>query len=65
MQELEVLRQHVESLGLDSKAALTQSDVASLCESLRDSDELGLAEYVERLASPDELLDLIVNTLYA
>jgi hypothetical protein len=63
-EELEVLKQYVESLGLHEKTGIGMGDVASLRTALREADEFGLADYVERLKGPEELEDLIVNTLY-
>jgi len=63
-EDLEVLRQYVESLGLDKKTGITLADQSNLRTALREADEFGLADYIERLASPGELEDLIVNTLY-
>ncbi|CAM6004835.1 unnamed protein product [Sphagnum balticum] len=63
-EELEVLKQYVESLGLHEKTGIVMGDVASLRTALREADEFGLADYMERLKGPEELEDLIVNTLY-
>ena len=63
-EELEVLKQYVESLGLHEKDTITMGDLSELRTMLRDADEMGLADYVERLGGPEELEDLIVNTLY-
>lgn len=62
--DVEVLKGYVEALGLDKKSAITLTDWITLREDLRDAGELGLADYVDRLGSPGELEDLIVNTLY-
>lgn len=63
MEELEVLKQYVESLGLHEKETLTLGDCSALQTALRDAYELGLADYVERLGGPEELTDFIQNTL--
>lgn len=63
-EELEVLKGYVETLGLHEKMPITLTDQLNLRHLLREADEFGLADYVERLASPGELEDLIVNTLY-
>jgi len=63
-EELEVLKGYVESLGLHEKDCITMGDLSSLRSALRDGDELGLADYVERLQTPEALQDFIVNTLY-
>lgn len=64
-EELEVLRQHVESLGLDQKAGgIDVNDQKALKDSLYEADEFALADYVAKLKDPSELEDLIVNTLY-
>jgi len=62
-EDLEVLSQHVDCLGLKGKEKITQDDLQSLYEALLESDETVLAEYVESLGSPEALHDLIVNTL--
>ena len=62
-EELEVLKQHVECLKLHEKATLSQSDSTELRLFLGESEEFGLASYVGNL-KPEELHDLIVNTLY-
>jgi hypothetical protein len=63
-EELEVLRQYVESLGLDKKSGLEEQDRKSLVESLSEADEITLANYVSNLPNVSELEDLITNTLY-
>lgn len=63
-EELEVLKGYVETLGLHEKDCITLTDQISLRDALREGDETGLADYIERLNSPNELEDLIVNTLY-
>ena len=63
-EELEVLKGYVESLKLHEKSTITMGDLSDLRTSLRGADEFGLADYVERLGTPEELQDLIVNTLY-
>lgn len=63
-EELEVLRQYVESLGLHEQSTVSEADRLALIESLQDSDEDTLAKYVGGLGNADALQDLIVNTLY-
>lgn len=62
-EDLEILKQYVESLGLDTKSELRDEDVVSLASALNDGDETSLAGYVKPLKA-EELTDLIVNTLY-
>lgn len=62
-EDLEILKQYVESLGLESKSELRDEDVLSLASALDDGDETALAGYVKPLKAAD-LQDLIVNTLY-
>lgn len=64
MEEIEVLKQYIEELGLHEKEGITVGDWSALRSRLRETDEFGLADYVERLGSPEELEDLIVNNLY-
>lgn len=64
MEELELLKQYVESLGLHEKETLTLGDCSALRTALRDAYELGLADYVERLGGPEELGEYIKETLY-
>jgi len=63
-EELEVLKQHVESLGLDMGSEIKEEHLKSLYTSLIDSDEKALAGYVKGLKNAEELHNLIVNTLY-
>jgi hypothetical protein len=63
-EELEVLKQYVESLGLHEKSGLTTDDVSNLRNDLLESDESSLANYVTALKTPAALEDFIVNTLY-
>ena len=63
-EEMEVLRQHIESLGLDKKESLTVDDVQSLIESLSDADEDTLANHIKRF-NESELYDFIHETLYS
>lgn len=63
-EELEVLKQYVEELGLDGKDNITLDDWSTLSTRLREADEFGLADYVVNLGSPTELQDFIVNTIY-
>lgn len=63
-QDIEVLRQHVEQLGLDQASSIKRIDLVNLADSLAESDEFSLCRYVKDLAEPSELADLIVNTLY-
>lgn len=63
-EELEVLKQYVESLGLHDKTGITNEDWLSLIDDLTQGSETGLARYVKNLGGPEELEDLIVNTLY-
>jgi hypothetical protein len=64
MEELELLKQYVESLGLHEKKTLTMGDCSALRTALRDAYELGLADYIERLGGPEELAEFISGTLY-
>lgn len=63
-EDLEVLKQYIETLGLEQKTSIGQDDLSNLCSALKDADEISLAGYVKNLSSPAELQDLIVNTLY-
>ena len=63
-EEIEVLRQYVEALGLHEKDKITEEDRKNLIHDLNEAFETGLARYVKGLGGPAELEDLIVNTLY-
>jgi hypothetical protein len=63
-EDVEVLKQYVESLGLHEKSELTHDDFIALICDLDAGSEKSLADYVKGLGGPDELADLITNTLY-
>jgi hypothetical protein len=58
-EELEVLRQHIESLKLQEKDTFTLEDKNNLVEALRESDEDALANYVKSLACISDFRELI------
>lgn len=59
-----VLKKYVKELNLHNKTQLTLTDQIQLRDLLFKNNELGLADYVVNLKSPNELEDLIVNILY-
>lgn len=63
-EEMEVLKQYVESLGLDTESGISLTHMSTLRNTLSDAGEFGLADWVGRMNSPGELEDFIVNTLY-
>ena len=58
MEEMYVLQEYFESLGLKGKV-LTNEDLALLKSELKDAGEFGLAQWVGALKNPIELLDYI------
>lgn len=64
MEEIQILKQFVEALELNDKEEITQRDMKDLRKALESAGEFSIAEYVDRLGSPSELEDLIVNNLY-
>jgi len=58
-EELEVLKQHAESLKLLEKEELTLDDKAELVQALKDSDEIGLASYIARIPLMPDFSSLI------
>lgn len=63
-EDCEVLRQHIESLGIDKLESLGRADKAALIESLSDADEDTLANHIKRF-NESELYDFIHETLYS
>lgn len=59
-EDMEILGEHLESLGLKDKSVFTIDDRFQLWESLYDSDELTLASYVKEL-TVEQLADLVSN----
>lgn len=57
-EELVMLQEYFESLGLDENN-LTQEDLQLLKNALKDAGENGLANFVNQLTGPEELLDYI------
>ena len=57
-EELIVLKEYIESLGLNQKA-LTNEDLVVLKNELKDAGEFGLARLVEGLSGPEELLEYV------
>jgi hypothetical protein len=57
-EELLVLKEYVESLGLNGRE-LTDEDMDTLRNELREAGEYGLANWVANLDSPKELLEYI------
>lgn len=64
MQDIKILTNLVERLGLDQKSELSEADRQDLIASLESAGFNELANYVDSLANAKELHDLIVNTLY-
>jgi len=64
-EEIEVLKQYIEMLGLDKKSSLTTDDINNLSNSLYEADEFVLSNYITNLKNPSELEDLLTNILYA
>lgn len=62
--DIKVVRRQVERLGLDNKAGIEVTDVASLYLTFNDIGRQDLVEWVKSLKSPAELEDFIVNTIY-
>jgi hypothetical protein len=58
-EELEVLRQHAESLRLQDKEELSLNDKAELVESLKESDEIALANYISKMPLIPDFSSLI------
>jgi hypothetical protein len=57
-EELTVLKEYYESLGLHQKE-LTAADMDLLVLELEEGEEFGLAKLVERLSGPEELLEYV------
>lgn len=62
--DIEVIKKHVEKLGLDVKTSITMGDLSALRTSLRSEGHLRLSHEIEDMARPEVLEDFIVNTLY-
>ena len=60
-EDLEVLKGYIESLGLLTKSEITIDDLKLLRDTLNESDEYGLADYVSNLTSPNELIEMITQ----
>jgi hypothetical protein len=58
-EELEVLKQHAETLNLLDKETFTLDDKANLVEALRESDENALANHVKALPFLSDFRSLI------
>jgi hypothetical protein len=57
-EELTVLKEYIDSLGLDPKT-MTRQDLVTLSNELFDADEEGLARLVGGLKSGQELVDYV------
>lgn len=57
-EELIVLKEYIESLGLNQKI-LTADDLLILKNELKDAGEFGLANLVAGLNGPEELLEYV------
>lgn len=58
LEELAVLKEYFESLGLNNKE-ITQEDLFELKTELKDAGEFGLADLISKLKDPKEILDYI------
>lgn len=63
-EEFEVLKQHAETVGLDAESQCTDDQRSELIESLREADEISLANYVKNLGNAKALQDFVTFTLY-
>lgn len=62
--DISTIKEHCDRLGLDSKRDIGYRDQYKLADSLKVSGELDLSLYIETLANPTELRDLLINFIY-
>lgn len=55
--DLAVIMEYIESLKLDEKPNLNETDLIQLHNELKDNGEYGLANFVKGLKDPNELKD--------